>query len=287
MKTKVLLSIVLTAILSISVIAQPVEKEHDSFKYKMEDNKLKVEKTYFSLGTIYNNQNKTVTSEIYNDSNTPMEITFSGVPDYITINVTPVSIPAKTKAHVTLEYKTSENKTNQGKQNWGYQNNRIQLIVNGNTQNTRNKLTIRANIQEDFKSMTAEQLKKGPMIEFENLTYNFGTVTQGDKIEHEFVFKNLGENDLEIRNVKSSCGCTAVNVTDEAIKKGKSSSIKAVFNTRGKKNRQNKTITINTNDPTHPTIVVKLTGEVTVPKKTADKSPAKPTHKTIAPKVHH
>lgn len=267
MKTKTLLGMVLITLLSINVSAQDVQKEVDSFKYKMEDNQLKVEKTYFSLGTIFNNQNKTVSSEIFNDTDAPMEITFSGVPAYISVKVTPTSIPAKTKALITLEYKTAENKTNLGQQNWGSQNSRIRLIVNGNTKNTRNNLTVRANIQEDFKSMTSEELEKAPKIEFENLTYNFGTATQGDKIEHEFNFKNFGENDLEIRNVKSSCGCTAVSISDEAIKKGNSSSIKAVFNTRGKKNRQSKSITITTNDPKHPTIVVKITGEVLVPKK--------------------
>ena len=272
MKTRILLNIVLTAFITVGAIAQHNKKDIDPYKYKMENDKLKLEKTYFSLGSIFNTEKKTQTTNIFNDSNAPMEITFLDVPKHIDLKLSSNKIPAKTKAQITIEYKASENKSTKGQQNWGSQSNRIRLIVNGNTQNTRNRLTIRANIKEDFASMTEEQRKNAPKIEFENLTYNFGTVSQGDKIEHEFVFKNLGENDLEIRNVKSSCGCTAVNVSDEAIKKGESSSIKAVFNTKGKRNKQTKSITINTNDPSNPVVVVKLTGEVTLPAKTETKA---------------
>jgi hypothetical protein len=256
-----------------SYIVAQTTKESDNFRYKMEDNKLKLEKTYFNLGNTYNTEVKKESSAIFNDTDEPMTITFSGVPKYISMSVTPNVIPAKSKGLIEMEYRVAENVNSEKKQNWGYQNSRFRVIVNGNTQNSKNNLNVRANIQEDYRNLSEEQLKKAPKIEFVETEFNFGTVTQGDKITHEFAFKNTGKSDLYIRNLKASCGCTAVSSTEEAIKKGETSSIKAVFNTRGKSNKQTKSITVTTNDPQHPTMVIKMVGEVKVPNTKESKAP--------------
>jgi hypothetical protein len=52
--------------------------------------------------------------------------------------------------------------------------------------------------------MTPEQLKNAAKIKFENTTYDFDTITEGQKIEHDFKFTNEGNSDLFIRKVKGS-----------------------------------------------------------------------------------
>ena len=47
-----------------------------------------------------------------------------------------------------------------------------------------------------------------PIIEFENLTFNFGSISQGEKASHSFRFKNNGKANLVISKVEGSCGCT-------------------------------------------------------------------------------
>ena len=251
----------------------------------MEDNKLKLEKTYFNVGNAYNTEIKKESTAIFNDTDAPMTITFSGAPSYISVNVSPKVIPAKSKGVINIEYRVGENKSN-GNQNWGYQNSRIRLIVNGNTQSKRNNLSVRANIQEDYSKLTPKQLANAPKISFKETVFNFGTTNQGENVVHEFVFTNTGKTDLHIRKVKGSWGCTAVSSTDSAIKPGKTSTIKATFKTKGKHGKQTKTITVTTNDPKNPTMVVKMTGEVKVPAKTETKSLA-PTNKNMAPKTGH
>jgi hypothetical protein len=43
-----------------------------------------------------------------------------------------------------------------------------------------------------------------PVIEFDSESYNAGTTTQGDVIEHIFEFTNKGDDDLLIEKVTSS-----------------------------------------------------------------------------------
>ncbi|MBI5101186.1 MAG: DUF1573 domain-containing protein [Nitrospirae bacterium] len=44
----------------------------------------------------------------------------------------------------------------------------------------------------------------GSSIAFDELSYNFGTVSQAEKAEHLFAFVNSGDSDLVIEKVSSS-----------------------------------------------------------------------------------
>ena len=86
-----------------------------------------------------------------------------------------------------------------------------------------------------------------PVIEWDKLEHDFGTIEQGEKVETIFTLSNVGKGDLVITNAKGSCGCTVPNWPKEAIKPGEKADIKVVFNSRGKKNKTSNTITLTTN----------------------------------------
>ncbi|GAA4272790.1 DUF1573 domain-containing protein [Aquimarina gracilis] len=88
---------------------------------------------------------------------------------------------------------------------------------------------------------------KLPIMSFSETTYNFGTINEGDVVEHEFLFKNTGEAPLVIISAKGSCGCTVPKWSTEPIQPGESGSLLVRFNSSGKPNMQTKQITITTN----------------------------------------
>ncbi|MBN2669736.1 MAG: DUF1573 domain-containing protein [Bacteroidales bacterium] len=204
MKHKESLSILVLLFFWFGAFAQDKSTDLSNYRYNMEDNKLKLEKTYFNFGNVYSSEEKKETSAIFNDTDAPMEITFTGVTEYMVVSVNPKVIPAKSKGEITITYYASKNKDFNKNQNWGFQNARIGVIVNGNTENKRNNISVRANILEDFRNLSPEELAKAPSIEFEVMNYDFGKIKEGDKVEYEFKFYNRGERDLEIRNVKGS-----------------------------------------------------------------------------------
>lgn len=89
-----------------------------------------------------------------------------------------------------------------------------------------------------------------PDFQFENETYDFGTINEGDKINFEYKFKNIGKEPLIITRAKGSCGCTVPEWPKEPIKAGESGIIKVVFNSAGKVGKQRKTLTLNSNAKT-------------------------------------
>ena len=97
--------------------------------------------------------------------------------------------------------------------------------------------------------------------------FDFGTLEEGEKVEHVFKFENTSENPLTISNARGSCGCTVPEWPREPIAPGESGEIKVKFDSKGKKGKQNKTVTITANTIPANTIltissdVIKLEGE--------------------------
>ena len=67
---------------------------------------------------------------------------------------------------------------------------------------------------------------------------------------------------MKILKIKASCGCTTIDENTKRIEKGASSEIIVDFNTIGRVGNQHKTITVITNDPDKPVVVLHLQGNV-------------------------
>ncbi|RMG20608.1 MAG: DUF1573 domain-containing protein [Bacteroidetes bacterium] len=112
------------------------------------------------------------------------------------------------------------------------------------------------------KVLSAEEKAALPNIEFATTSYEGGKVLEGEKVSYAFPFTNTGKQDLIIESVKASCGCTATAPKDKVIKPGQASEIVATFDSRGRRGRQSKSITVKTNDPDNPTTVLRFAVEV-------------------------
>lgn len=107
------------------------------------------------------------------------------------------------------------------------------------------------------------QYENLPVISFDKISYDFGEINQGDVIETSFVITNVGKSDLLISKASATCGCTIPDWPKEAIKPGASAPMNVKFNSRGKRNKISKTITLVTNTEAGKE-TVKITGFVKV-----------------------
>ena len=102
---------------------------------------------------------------------------------------------------------------------------------------------------------TPTEKPEGPLPElaFEETEHDFGTITEGDVVTKKFTFTNTGEAPLIISNAAASCGCTIPTYPkDKPIAPGETGEIEVQYNSRGKKNQDNKTVRITAN--TWPTV---------------------------------
>jgi hypothetical protein len=114
---------------------------------------------------------------------------------------------------------------------------------------------------------TADE-KPAPKLVLDSKDYLFEPVLQGDKVKHQFHFKNAGTADLIIRRVDPSCHCTVGSFPHEAIKPGGEGVIELELDTAEKIGAAVVRATVYSNDTTQNqigacTTIIEMKGEVT------------------------
>lgn len=120
-------------------------------------------------------------------------------------------------------------------------------------QNNKKKSEVQASASSNLPATT---------ISFTEMEHHFGTIDEGDKVEHIFKFTNTGSEPLVLEKCKGSCGCTVPTCPKDPILPGGQGEIKVVFNSKGKRNHQEKRVTITANTES-PQTVLKIIADVT------------------------
>ncbi len=111
----------------------------------------------------------------------------------------------------------------------------------------------------------------------QELTYDFGIMSQEDKRSHTWVVKNAGAGELELwLEGKPTCSCTVAELDtskDEQagpkkivhVKPGDTTKINLVWDTKLRENHYSQSATIGTNDPAKPSFTIAVHGLVHPP----------------------
>ncbi len=73
----------------------------------------------------------------------------------------------------------------------------------------------------------------GPGITVVGAYQDFGAVISGTQLTHEFELRNTGKSPLEIRSMRTSCGCTAAVMTDRTVAPGEVGRIRVQYTAEG------------------------------------------------------
>ena len=97
-------------------------------------------------------------------------------------------------------------------------------------------------------------------FKFESEIINYGKINKGSNGERTFVFTNIGDAPLIIKNVQSSCGCTIPKKPENPIMPGKKGEIKVSYDTK-RVGGFSKSITIYSNAK-NPRKIIRIKGIV-------------------------
>jgi hypothetical protein len=133
------------------------------------------------------------------------------------------------------------------------------IIFSCNIRNTKNKADLQA-------ANPAPHFTDSTTVQMIDSAYNFGKVSDGEKVEYSYRFRNTGKNPLIVSSAVASCGCTVPEKPEEPIKPGETGFLKVVFNSKGRVGEVHKEITVTSNaNPRFP--VLQLTGQVVAAEK--------------------
>ena len=124
-------------------------------------------------------------------------------------------------------------------------------------------LYLLANISEDpslYERKTV--IDTVPRLIFEHLNYDFGHMKKGKTLYHAFLFTNMGAQDLEILEIITTPGCKVVGWPEKITPSEDNGSIILKLWFLANYGVQHHTITIISNDPVNPEIVLGVHGTV-------------------------
>ncbi len=95
---------------------------------------------------------------------------------------------------------------------------------------------------------------------FESKSHDFRIVGRGTKTEHHFDFTNLYEEDVHVKAVRTSCGCTTPSLTQDILRTHETGSVIATFNTNTFIGQKSATITVVFDRPSYAEVQLKVSG---------------------------
>jgi len=242
--------VVLTILGEVTPRARTIEED-----FPNEIGPLRAKTNHIAFTSIKEKTIRKDSTEIINNSAQPVQLSFKTPPPHLSAVFKPAKLAPKQKGYLVVTF--DANKI----QSYGFVMHRLYLNIDGQD-DYKNSIAVSSTLEEDFSKMTPAQLAAAPVVTYDAESFDFGDIKPGSKVEHIFNLKNSGKSDLLIRDVKSSCGCTAVSPPKNMVSAGETVPLKVAFDSSGKSGRQNKTITVITNDPKNPTTILRISSNI-------------------------
>jgi hypothetical protein len=216
---------------------------------------VRFESNHLAFTNVKKNDKRIRVMPLINTSDAPVKVEFDVLPPHLQLKVSPETLKPGQKGLVEGSYDGTKNP------GWGPVSDMVKVKINGVVQNE--LYYVSANLIEDFSKLTAADLESAPVFRLASTTVDLGKMEPATSKEAEFKYKNEGKRDLNIRFVKATCGCTAVQQGGTVIGPGKEGSIKAVFSSGGyPPGKLTKAIYVYTDDPRNSEVVLFLNAEI-------------------------
>lgn len=206
------------------------------------------------IGNVLHDKIKTVEIQIYNvlDKNIAL-LSNVKTPQHITLSMKKDTLNGEKHTNITLSFDAT------AVNDWGKHIDFITFNIDG----AESKVRIASSIVENFGNLSEDEKEFAPKITLSKSSLNFGNVSKGKKVKSTITYVNNGKNNLIIRKVSSTCGCTVVKSKNNEIKPGKSGKLIITLNTAEEDFNQNNIITLICNDPVSPVHEIQVRANIT------------------------
>jgi len=232
---------------------KPVDR-HPTEAYRYPVGSIRLDDMHVAFNRLYSNEKSGLVVTAYNPGPDAVKISFVNLPAHIQTEVKPSTIKEGEKTQIRVVYDAAR------KNDWGFVADQISMILNDN-KTKEYKLTVTANIEEDFSKWTVAQLQNAPVISVEKQVIEGGNIKKGEKKNFQVKLTNTGKSKLMIRKIESGSILITVDAPKE-INAGASADLNITFDSTNQSGDQNKSITLITNDPKNAQIFFRFKADV-------------------------
>lgn len=217
---------------------------------------LKLHTDVAAFGQVPKGKLATVSLAGYNRSSDSIDLSVTGLPEYISAVVRPVRVAPGEMFNIVLSLSSHDCPE------WGIVTGSAKL--EGSDAADVVTLSTVGIITDDFSNMTARQRAEAPVIELSSDVIDFGSITNSSgRLRRKLTVTNRGKSMLRVRRVYTTDSYVSFSRSALAVKPGKSADIEVEVDTSALEPPMlNTRIMLITNDPAAPQMPVRVIGEV-------------------------
>lgn len=216
---------------------------------------LRVKNRDLNFFDVYPNRvNRTRTLQFYNESDEPLQLTFRNVSKNLYLESQPDIILPKKEGKVLVTFLTAKAK------DWGIHHESFDVFVKGKeTKAKNNRITLTADIWEDFSEMSRKERDEAAEIDVEETMIDFGKVS-GKKEIRRIEIRNTGKNKLLLHKIQNELPEVFEATTDKTVLKSGEKTLLTITCKPEliKSEKLNHHITIISNDPSNSRVMINL-----------------------------
>jgi hypothetical protein len=101
-----------------------------------------------------------------------------------------------------------------------------------------------------------------PRLSLDPESWDFGRTLKNRVIEKQFTLRNVGDANLVIEKISTTCGCAAALLSETTLAPGKSAVLRVTFDTRAFEGRVERKVLLRSNDRSRDPLEIKLQATV-------------------------
>ena len=201
---------------------------------------------------------RTYRIEVMNGSDKPMTPSVGNCPAYISAEFVPATLPAGGKGELVVVYHPDL------ASDWGLIKDELRIdLGDGHSADTFNTITVSANVVENFRLLSAEELANAPEIVVSPNVLDFGIMRDNRKVKQTVQIENRGKSPLIIRKIGNSNKLISVKAKSMTVKPGKTTELEIEINPElARASLLNSRVVIISNSPKNSNTSVRVLGKI-------------------------
>lgn len=220
----------------------------DDYPYELSSG-LRLPLDHFSLMKVKKGEVKKMTLGVFNNSGKKVQVSFSGLPSYLSLSMEPQVLDVKGTGSVQAAYNTALHGA------YGLNEEEVVMLVDGK------KYPVRVSvfIEEDF---TGTDRNVAPAMQVEKKYYNFGIIGEGQSAQYVYKLKNTGKSVMKIHRFYTNDKRLAVEFGTQEIAPGQEAALTVKVVKNADKGKLQGMISVITNCPDSPETNLRFYGEI-------------------------
>ena len=233
-------------------------------QYPVAVGSLRLSGSLVAVGEVPRGERRNASLSAYNASTDTLLVTVLHAPAHLSVRAVPDTVPPGSVTTLMVHLDSERAPL------WGLNADSLDVMTeplapNADALSGIGRLEVMSNVRETFDHLDERQRSQAPVAELScGPRLNLPATTRGERATATLTIANRGHDPLLVRRLWSGDGSVSATVSRSEVRRGKQATVVVTVDTAKCHGKViNTLLEVMTNDPSHPSQIIRLVGEVT------------------------